>query len=141
MRERSRRGGVGQVVRGDVDGLNGGDGAVAGGGDTLLKSAHLGSQRRLIADCRRHTAKQSRNLGAGLSESEDIVYEQQDVLSAAVTEVLRDRQAGERHTETRSGRLVHLAEDQCGLVDDAGFVHFVPQVVALAATLADAGEY
>ena len=30
-------GGVGQVVRGDVDSLNGGDGTLLGGGDTLLQ--------------------------------------------------------------------------------------------------------
>ena len=50
------RGGVGQVIGGNVDGLHRGDGALAGGGDALLQSAHLGGQRRLVADGGRHTA-------------------------------------------------------------------------------------
>ena len=33
---------VGRVVRGDVDGLDGGDGALGGRGDPLLERAHLG---------------------------------------------------------------------------------------------------
>ena len=48
---------------------------------------------------------------------------------------------GQRHAQTRAGRLVHLAEDQRRLVDDAALVHLVPEVVALAAALADAGEH
>ena len=49
--------------------------------------------------------------------------------------------------ETRARRLVHLAEDHDGLVDDVlagvadlGFLHFQPQVGAFAGALADAGE-
>ena len=37
-------------------------------------------------------------------------------------------------------RLVHLPEDEHGLVDDARLLHLVPQVVALAGALAHAGE-
>ena len=56
--------------------------------------------------------------------------------------------AGERHAQTRSRRLGHLAVDQRGLrlgriarLDHAGLAHFQPQVVAFAGTLADAGEH
>ena len=38
-------------------------------------------------------------------------------------------------------RLVHLAEDHRGLVDDSAFLHFQPEVVALAGPLADPREY
>ena len=46
-----------------------------------------------------------------------------------------------RPTRRRApGRLVHLAEDDHGLVDDARLLHLQPQVVALARALAHAGE-
>ena len=38
------------------------------------------------------------------------------------------------------GRLVHLAEDERRLVDDAGLLHLVPHVVAFAGAFAHAGE-
>jgi len=50
------------------------------------------------------------------------------------------RQAGQRDTHTRSGRLVHLAEDEHRLVDDARLGHFDPEVVALTRALADTAE-
>ena len=133
-------GGVGQVVGGDVDRLHGRDRAVARGGDALLKLAHLGRKRGLIADGGGHTAEQCRHLAARLREAEDVVDEQQHVLSGLVAEILRDRQTRQRHAQTRSGRLVHLAEDERGLADDAGLVHLVPEVVALARALTHAGK-
>ena len=53
--------------------------------------------------------------------------------SAKVRPVRRDAQA-------RAGRLVHLAEGHDRLGDDARLGHLVQEVVALAGTLADAGE-
>ena len=41
---------------------------------------------------------------------------------------------------TSSGRLVHLAVDQTGLVDNAGLAHLEIEVGTLAGALADAGE-
>ena len=58
-----------------------------------------------------------------------------------VAEVLRHRQAGERDAQSRARRLVHLAEHQCGLVEDPGLAHLLDEVVALAGALADAGEH
>ena len=131
---------VGEVVRGHVDGLHGGDRALAGGGDALLQLAHLGLQRRLVAHLRRHAAEQRGHLGAGLHEAEDVVDEQQHVLAALVAEVLGHRQAGQRDAHARPGRLVHLAEDEHGLVDHARLGHLEPEVVALARALAHAAE-
>ena len=135
------RGRVGQVIGGDVDGLHRGDRTLAGGGDALLQSAHLGGQGGLVTDSRGHTAQQSRHLGTGLGEAEDVVDEQQHVLVLHVTEVLCHGQAGQGHTHTGSGGLVHLAVDQRRLVDDAALGHFAVQVVALTGALADAGKY
>src|SRR6185436_15770404 len=60
------------------------------------------------------------------------------------------RQAREADAQARTRRLVHLAEDGHGVVDDArhlafgrlvlGLAHLEPQVVALARALADAAE-
>ena len=57
-----------------------------------------------------------------------------------LAEVLRHRQAGQRDAHARAGRLVHLAEDEHRLVDDARLLHLEPEVVALARALADAAE-
>ena len=57
-----------------------------------------------------------------------------------VAEVLGHGQAGQAHAQTGARRLVHLAEDQRGLVDDARLAHLEVEVVALAGALAHAAE-
>ena len=47
---------------------------------------------------------------------------------------------GQRDPHPRSGRLVHLTEHEHRLVEHAGFLHLVPELVALARALADATE-
>ena len=118
-----------------------------GRGDALLELAHLGGERRLVADGGGHAAEQRRHFGAGLREAEDVVDEEQRVGAGLVAEVLGHGQRREGDAEAGAGRLVHLAEDHDGLVDDAlagvadlGLLHFQPEVVALAGALADAGE-
>ena len=141
------RGGVGQVVGRDVDGLHRGDRAFVGRGDPLLQGAHLGGQGRLIADVRRHPAQQGRDFGAGLAEPEDVVDEQQGVGPGRVAEPLGHRQGREGDPQPGAGGLVHLAEAHDRAVDDRlagaadlGLLHFEPEVVPLAGPLADAGE-
>ena len=46
-------------------------------------------------------------------------------------EVLGHRQAGQAHAQARTGRLVHLAEDHHGLVDDARLGHFACRAACL----------
>ena len=138
--EHRRRSRVGEVVGRHVDRLDRGDRALAGRRDSLLEVAHLRLQGRLVADRGGHPPEQRRDLGAGLDEPEDVVDEEQHVLAALLAEVLRHGQPGERHPEARARRLVHLAEDQHRLVDDAGLLHLEPEVVALARALADAAE-
>ena len=148
VRERRRRRRVGVVVGGHVDRLHRGDRALLGRGDALLQLAHLGQQRRLVADRRRHAAEQRRHFRAGLGEAEDVVDEEQHVLVLGVAEVLGDGQAAERDAQARAWRLGHLAVDQRGArllqvlhVDDAALLELEPEVVALAGALADAGEH
>ena len=139
VRERVRGRRVGEVVGRDVDRLHGRDRALARGGDALLQLAHLGGERRLVADRRRHPAQERGDLGARLHEAEDVVDEEEDVL-ALLAEVLGHRQAREADAQARAGRLVHLAEDERGLLDHARLGHLAPEVVALARALAHAGE-
>ena len=113
----------------------------AGRGDPLLQLAHLAGQGRLVADRARHPAEQGRHLGAGLHEPEDVVDEQQHVLAHLVAEVLGHGQGGQADPQPHPGRLVHLAEDQRRLVDDAGLGHLQEQVVALAGPLPHPGEH
>ena len=138
---------VGQVVRRDIDGLEGGDGAFLGGGDAFLQVAHFGGEGGLVADGAGGAAQQGGDFGAGLGEAEDVVDEKQHVLVLLVAEVLGDGQAGKGHAQAGAGRLVHLAIDerdfgfaQVLLVDDAGLGHFMVEIVAFAGALAHAGE-
>ena len=137
-RERRR---VGVVVGGHVDRLQRRDRATPGRGDPLLQLAHLVGERRLVTDSRRHAAEQRRHLGAGLHEAEDVVDEQQHVLVLHVAEVLRHRERRERDAQAHARRLVHLAVDERGLLDDARLLHLEPEVGALTGALADAGEH
>src|SRR5436190_198688 len=140
VREHRRRRRVREVVRGDVDRLDRRHRALLGRGDPLLELAHLGLERRLVADSGGHPTQQRRHLGARLDEPEDVVDEEQHVLAALLAEVLGHRQARERHAKARARRLVHLPEDEHGALEDAGFLHLQPQVVALAGALSDATE-
>ncbi len=72
---------VGQVIGRHVDGLDRGDRALVGGGDAFLHRAHVGGQRRLVAHGRGNTAQKRRHFGTRLGEAEDVVHEEQHVLS------------------------------------------------------------
>jgi peptide chain release factor 1 len=76
-----------------------------------------------------------------LHEPEDVVDEEQDVLVLHVAEVLGHGQGREPDAEAHARRLVHLAEDQGRLVDDAGLLHLDPEVRALASALPHPREH
>ena len=57
-----------------------------------------------------------------------------------VAEVFRDRQRGQRHPPARPRRLVHLPIDQHRAREHARALHVGEELMALAGTLADAGE-
>ena len=151
MGEGRRRRRIGQIVGGHVDRLHRGDRALGRRGDALLQRAHVGRERRLIADRRRNAAEQRRHFRARLREAEDIVDEEQHVL-ALVAEILGDGEAGQGDARARARRLVHLAVDQrafravgravmfARVEVHLGFDHLVIEIVAFAGALADAGE-
>ncbi len=141
VRERRRRSRVGVVVGGHVDRLHRGDRVTTRRGDPLLELTHLVGEVGLVAHRGRHPAEQRGDLGAGLGEPEDVVDEQQHVLLLHVAEVLRHRQRRQRDPQAGARRLVHLAEHEGGLADDAGLLHLGDEVVALTGALADTGEH
>src|SRR5690606_3441784 len=71
-----RRGRVGQVVRWNVNGLDGGDGALVGGGDPLLQAGHFLGEGWLVAHGGRRAAEKRGHFGTGLGEAEDVVDEE-----------------------------------------------------------------
>ena len=138
---------VGQVVRRDVDGLEGRDGALLGRGDTFLKVAHFRSERRLVTHRGGGATEECGHFGTGLRETEDVVDEEEHVAVLLIAEEFGHREGGESHAHTGTGRLIHLAihEGNLGLgevllVDDARFGHFVVKVIAFTGALTDAGE-
>ncbi len=139
MRKRVRGSRVGEIVGRHVDRLDGRHRAGGRRGDPLLELAHLGRQRRLVADRARHTPEQCRHLGARLHEPEDVVDEEEHVL-ALVAEVLGHGQPREADAKTRARRLVHLSVDERDLVDHLGLGHLEQQVVPLARALPHARE-
>ncbi len=151
MGERGRRRRVGEIVGGHVDRLHRSDRALGRRGDALLQRAHVGGQGRLIADRRGDAAEQRRDFRARLGEAEDVVDEEQHVLTL-IAEILGDGEAGKRDAHARARRLVHLAEHQrafrnhvrIGVVRigvDLRLDELVIEVVAFARALADAGEH
>merc|ERR1719471_767971 len=99
-------GGVSQVVSGHIDGLHRCDGSLLGGGDTLLHGAHVSGQSGLVTDSRGDTTEEGRHLGTSLGEPEDVVDEEQHVLTLLVTEVLSNSQSGQGNTGTGTRGLV-----------------------------------
>ena len=146
MSKRCRGCRIGEIVRGDVNRLDRRDRALVRCGNTLLKVTHISRQSRLIANRRRDTTKKRGHFGTRLCKAEDIIDEEQHILAFFVTEIFGQRQTAEADTRTRAGRLVHLSIDQrrfrfaIGL-DNAGFHHFMIEIITFARSLANAGEY
>lgn len=53
---------VSQIIGWDIDGLDGGDGTLFGGGDTFLHATHISREGRLVTDSRGYTAEEGRDL-------------------------------------------------------------------------------
>ena len=115
-----------------------------------MEGTQIGGKGGLISDGGWNTAEQGGHLRACLGESENVVDEQQDILVLFISEVLGDGETGETNAGSGAGWLVHLSVHESGLgalgvvlvnLDDLGFDHFVIEVVALAGTLANAGEH
>lgn len=79
-------------------------------------------------------ARDGRSRKRTLGEAENVVDEEEHVLSLVVTEVLGDGETRERNTGTGTRGLVHLSEDEgrlglvVGELDDSGLDHLVVEV-------------
>ena len=83
-----------------------------------------------------------------MGEAEDVVDEEQHVLILFVAEILRHGEGRKSDAHTGTRRLVHLAvnERHLGLgdvllIDDAGFRHFVVEVITFTGTLPHPGKH
>lgn len=76
MGEGGGRGRVSQIVSRDVDGLDGGNGTLVGGGNTLLHTTHVDGKSGLVTDGRGDTTEKGGHLGTGLGETENVVNEE-----------------------------------------------------------------
>src|SRR5439155_4820898 len=92
--------------------------------------------------------KQRRHFRACLREAENVVDEEEHVLSFRVPEVFGDRQSTEGDAQTRAWRLGHLSIDEgCARlarvfdIDDATLLKLEPEVVALARPLPYPGKH
>ena len=105
-----------------------------------MQNTHLLGQGRLVTYCGGHTAQQCGYFGTGQGVTVDVVHEEQHV-TTFVTELLGHGQAGQRHAQTVSGRLVHLTVNQRYFVQYVGLHHLVVEVVTLTGTLTYTGEH
>src|SRR5690606_6625601 len=120
MLEGRGRGRVSQVIRRNVNGLNGSNGTDLGRGNTLLQATHFVSQGRLVTYSGRHTAEQRGHFGTSQCVAVDIVNEEQHV-TAFVTEFFRHGQTRQRYAQTVTRWFVHLTEHHRHL----GFLHVI----------------
>src|SRR5437879_1925361 len=133
------RAGVGVGMH--IHGLHRRDRPLAGRGGSLLQLAHLGRQRGLVADSRRHAAEQRGNLRSGEQVAKDVVDEQEHVGALFIAKVFGHGQACEADPCARARRFIHLAENKGGLRQHAGVLHLDVHVVALARSLPHSSEH
>mmetsp|Transcript_2155 Transcript_2155/g.4907 ORF Transcript_2155/g.4907 Transcript_2155/m.4907 type:complete len:511 (-) Transcript_2155:15-1547(-) len=139
---------IGQIIGRDIDGLHRGNGSLGGGGNSLLEATKISRQGWLVTDSRWDTSQKGRHLGVGLGEPEDVVDEEQHILTFLVTEVLGDGESGQTDTGAGTWGLVHLAVHEGALallrlvseLDDAGLDHLGVQVVSFARSLSHTGK-
>ncbi|MCY1503454.1 hypothetical protein D9M68_375790 [compost metagenome] len=105
-----------------------------------MQNAHFLGQGRLVTHSGRHTTQQRGYFGTGQGVTVDVVDEQQNV-TAFVTELLGHGQAGQCNAQTVARRLVHLAVYQGHFVQNVGILHLVVEVVTLTSTLTHTGEH
>src|SRR5207247_9544740 len=101
---------IGVIVGRHEDRLQRSDRTLLRRGDAFLQLAHLGGERRLVADGAGHAAEKRRYLRTRLGEPENVVDEDEEVAALLVAEVLRDGEARGGEPQTRTGLLVHVAQ-------------------------------
>jgi len=137
---------IGQIISWHVDSLDGGNGSLEGGGNSLLHSTHIGGEGWLVTDGGWNSTEEGGHFGTGLSESENVIDKEKHILSLGISEVLGNGQTGKGDSGSGSWGLVHLAVDESDLgfvilqADDTSLNHLVVEIVTLSSSLSDTGE-
>ena len=129
------RGGIRQIVRRHIHGLDRGDGSLPRGGNPLFQGSHLFCQRWLVPHSGRHTPQKSRHLGTRLGKTENIVNKKKHILMFYIPKIFRHGKPRESGPHAGSGRLIHLAVDQSGLFNHAALLHLTVEVISLTRAL------
>src|SRR5258708_23316022 len=77
--------------------------------DSFLQGANFSSQRGLIPDRAGGASEQRRDFGTSLRKPEDVVDEEQHILIFLVAKIFGNGEARQRHSQTSTGRFIHLA--------------------------------
>mmetsp|Transcript_14070 Transcript_14070/g.56614 ORF Transcript_14070/g.56614 Transcript_14070/m.56614 type:complete len:332 (+) Transcript_14070:2420-3415(+) len=147
MSECCSRSWIRQIVGRYVNGLHRCNGALGRGRDSLLKTSHISGKSGLVSDGRRNTTQKRRHFCVRLGEPENIVDEEQHILTFFVTEILCNGKTGKSYTRTSTWRLVHLPVHQrrFGLsaveLDNSSLNHFVVKIVSFTSSLTHSGKY
>ena len=147
MSEGRRGRGVRKIVGRHVDRLDTRNRSLLGGSNALLERTKIRGEGGLVSYSGGDAAEERGHLGARLGEAEDVVDEEEHILSLVVAKVLGDGESGESYARARARGLVHLSVHERSLrsfggalaeLDDACFNHLVVEVISLAGALADA---
>lgn len=103
---------ISQIVGRHVHSLDRGNRSLLSGGNSLLKGTKICSQGGLVTDGGGDTSEKSGHLRASLSESENVIDEEQHVLAFLVSEVLSDGESGKTDSGSGTWGFVHLTVDQ-----------------------------
>mmetsp|Transcript_15641 Transcript_15641/g.22907 ORF Transcript_15641/g.22907 Transcript_15641/m.22907 type:complete len:226 (-) Transcript_15641:541-1218(-) len=147
MSECCSRSWISQIIGRYVNRLHRCNGSLGCSRNSLLKTAHISGKSGLVSDGRWNTTEKRRHLCIRLGETEDIVDEEQHILTFFVAEILCNGKAGKSYTSTSTWRLVHLSVHQrrFGLAAvelyNSGLNHFVVEIVSFTSSLSHSGKY
>merc|ERR1719187_863123 len=108
MSEGGGWGRISQVISGYINGLHRGNGPLLCGRNTFLHSTHVSGKSGLVTHSRWDTTQKGRHLGTSLGETENVVDEEQHILSFLITEVFSNSQTSKGDTGTGAWGFVHL---------------------------------
>merc|ERR1719300_754079 len=102
---------------------------------------------RLVTDSRRNTTEQGTDFGTSLCETENIINEQQHILSVNITEVFCLSQTSKSNAHSHSGGFVHLSENKGALrlssfvdLNNTGVHHFVVEIISFSSSFTNTSE-
>ncbi len=126
-----------EVICWYIDCLNWCDWAIFRRSNPLLKCTHLCCKSWLVPYRRRDSSEERWDFWTCLSESEDIIDEEENISFFFIAEVLSHCETCESDSCTRPWSFIHLTEDHHSLVDDAWIFHFMVEVISFTSSFTD----